>query len=62
MAKIRDVPLAPIQDAARELQVSRTTLDRLARGGKIRKWKRTGDKRVWVDLDEARRALGWREV
>jgi predicted site-specific integrase-resolvase len=54
--------MVPITDAADQLRVSRATLDRLAAAGKITKYRRAGDKRVFVDIDQAREAVGFRPI
>ena len=51
-----------IQDAAREFGISRDTLDRLAERGKLKKYKQAGDKRVFVDRDQVKAALGFQEI
>lgn len=51
----------PITQAAAELGVSRATLDRLALAGKLRRFRRPGDRRVHVSMQEARQAVEWRE-
>jgi len=51
-----------IQDAAREFGLSRDTLDRMAERGRIKKYRRDGDKRVFVDREELKAALSYRPV
>jgi predicted DNA-binding transcriptional regulator AlpA len=54
--------LLPLQDAAREYSVGATTIYRLIRDKRIGKFRRTGDRRTFVDEAELREALGFRRV
>jgi excisionase family DNA binding protein len=54
--------MVPITEAARQLGTSRTTLDRLARAKKLKKYRKAGDRRVYVDLEAARSALGFTPI
>lgn len=56
------VVLRPITEVAASLGVSRDTLDRLVKLEKLAKYRRSGDKRVYVDDEQARKALGFRRV
>lgn len=42
--------------------VSRRTLERLVQQGQLRRFRRPGDRRTFVSLDEVNRGLGFREV
>lgn len=54
--------LRPITEVARALGVSRDTLDRLVERGKLAKYRKGGDRRVYVDDEQARRALGFERI
>ena len=54
------VDLKPVQEASELLGVSRATLDRLVKAGKLASYDRHGDRRVFVDMDEAREVLKFR--
>jgi excisionase family DNA binding protein len=56
------VELKPIQEAAEELGVSRDTLDRLIKAGKLARYERHGDRRVYVDMEQARQVLSFRRT
>jgi excisionase family DNA binding protein len=56
------VELKPIQEAAEELGVSRDTLDRLIKAGKLSRYERHGDRRVYVDMEQARQVLSFRRT
>ena len=56
------VELKPIQEAAGELGVSRDTLDRLIKAGKLARYERHGDRRVYVDMEQARQVLSFRRT
>lgn len=60
-AKMSDV-LRPITEVAADLGVSRDTLERLIAREKLAKYKKGGDRRTFVDDEQARRALGFRRV
>jgi excisionase family DNA binding protein len=55
------VDRVPIAEAAERLRVSRDTLERLIRAGRLKRYRRFGDRKTYVDLDEAKRVLDWRE-
>lgn len=57
-----ELVLRPITEVAEALGVSRDTLERLIRRGTLAKYQRTGDRRTFVDDEQARRALGYRRV
>lgn len=52
-------PVISIEDAAREFGVSRDTLDRLAAKKRLAKYKRAGDRKVYVDREQVKAALGF---
>jgi excisionase family DNA binding protein len=54
--------LRPITEVAAELGVSRDTLERLISRNKLAKYRKDGDRRTYVDDEQARRALGFRRV
>jgi len=54
--------LRPITEVAAELGISRDTLERLIRRGRLAKYRRDGDRRTFVDDEQAREVLGWRRV
>lgn len=54
--------LTPIAEAAAKFGVSRRTLERLVQQGQLRRFRRPGDRRTFVSLDEVNRGLGFREV
>lgn len=54
--------LRPITEVAAELKVSRDTLERLIGKNKLAKYRKDGDRRTFVDDEQARRALGFRRV
>jgi excisionase family DNA binding protein len=56
------VELKPIQEAAEELGVSRDTLDRLIKAGRLARYERHGDRRVYVDMEQARQVLSFRRT
>ena len=55
------VDRVPIAEAAQRLGVSRDTLERLIRAGRLKRYRRFGDRKTYVDLDEAKEVLDWRE-
>jgi len=55
------VDRVPIAEAAERLRVSRNTLERLIRVGRLKRYRRFGDRKTYVDLDEAKQVLDWRE-
>jgi excisionase family DNA binding protein len=55
------VDRVPIAEAAERLRVSRDTLERLIRAGRLKRYRRFGDRKTYVDLDEAKQVLDWRE-
>jgi excisionase family DNA binding protein len=55
------VDRVPIAEAAERLGVSRDTLERLIRTGRLKRYRRFGDRKTYVDLDEAKQLLDWRE-
>lgn len=54
--------LRPITEVAADLGVSRDTLERLIRRQVLAKYRKTGDRRTFVDDEQARRALGFERV
>lgn len=54
--------LRPITEVAAALGVSRDTLERLIAADKLAKYRRRGDRRTYVDDEQARRALGFERV
>lgn len=54
--------LRPITEVAAELRVSRDTLERLIAKDKLAKYRKRGDRRTFVDDEQARRALGFERV
>jgi excisionase family DNA binding protein len=54
--------LRPITEVAAELRVSRDTLERLIGKNKLAKYRKDGDRRTFVDDEQARAALGFRRV
>lgn len=54
--------LRPITDVAADLGVSRDTLERLINRKVLAKYRKTGDRRTFVDDEQARRALGFERV
>jgi excisionase family DNA binding protein len=44
-----------------EVGVSRDTLERLIHAGRLKRYRRFGDRKTYVDLDEAKQVLDWRE-
>jgi excisionase family DNA binding protein len=54
--------LRPITEVAAELSVSRDTLERLIARQKLAKYRKTGDRRTFVDDEQARAALGFKRV
>jgi excisionase family DNA binding protein len=58
MAPVERVPIA---EAVERLGVSRDTLERLIRAGRLKRYRRFGDRKTYVDLDEAKQVLDWRE-
>jgi len=54
--------LRPITEVATELRVSRDTLERLIARQKLAKYRKDGDRRTYVDDEQARAALGFRRV
>jgi excisionase family DNA binding protein len=55
------VDRVPIAEAAERLGVSRDTLERLIRTGRLKRYRRFGDRKTYVDLDEAKQVVDWRE-
>jgi excisionase family DNA binding protein len=55
------VDRVPIAEAAERLGVSRDTLERLIRAGRLKRYRRFGDRKTYVDLDEAKQVLDWRD-
>ena len=51
----------PIAEAAERLRVSRDTWERLIRARRLKRYRRFGDRKTYVDLDEAKQVLDWRE-
>ena len=51
----------PITEAAKDNGVSVETLYRLIRLGKIKRYRRFGDRRTFVDSEEVKAALEFRE-
>ena len=54
--------LRPITEVAADLGVSRDTLERLIGKNKLAKYRRVGDRRTFVDDEQARKALGFERV
>ncbi len=52
---------AHVDEAAKEFGVSRSTLQRLMREGKLSRYVRTGDRKAYVDRDELRELLTLRK-
>ena len=52
-----------IQEAIKQLKdekpISRATLDRWIKAGKISSYHRVGDPHTWVDLEQIREIQGW---
>jgi len=57
-----DAVLRPITDVAADLGVSRDTLERLIRQERLAKYRKAGDRRTFVDDEQARRALGFERI
>ena len=57
-----DAVLRPITEVAADLGTSRDTLERLISKGKLAKYRKDGDRRTFVDDEQARAALGFRRV
>jgi len=62
MAILIGVPICPITEAAADLGVSRDTIERLIDKKVVAKYRRTGDRRTFVDLEQVRGALRYRRV
>lgn len=60
MADERD--LAPVQEAADEVGLHRSTLHRWVATGRLQSWKRAGDTRTYVDRNELRALLEFRQA
>jgi len=60
MPRVAD--LSPLQDVAEEFGVDRSTIYRYLRLGKLKRWKREMDQRTYIDRDELRRLLEFRQV
>ena len=56
------VRLRPISEAAIELEMSRATIWRVIRRLSLKTYRREFDKRTWVDVDELRDRLKFREI
>ena len=54
--------LFPLQDAAAEFEVSQVTLYRYIKKGQLKRYRRSMDKRTYVDRDQVRRLLKLRSV
>ncbi|MGH7921893.1 MAG: helix-turn-helix transcriptional regulator [Candidatus Dormibacteraceae bacterium] len=56
------MPLRPITEVAHEFGVSRDTIERAIGRGEVAKYRRRGDRRTFVDLEQVRNALGFHRV
>jgi excisionase family DNA binding protein len=54
--------LRPIEEVAQDHGVSSDTLYRLLRRGVLSRYRRTGDRRTYLDEEEVRKALGFRKI
>jgi excisionase family DNA binding protein len=54
--------LRPIQEVAQDHGVSVRHLYRLISQGKLERYRRSGDRRTYVDEDKVREALGFHRV
>jgi excisionase family DNA binding protein len=52
--------LVTLDEAAEDAKIGRRTVQRWIAEGKIRSWKREGDRRTYVDRDEVRKTAGWK--
>lgn len=59
---IAGMPLVPVHDAAAEVGVSARTLWNLIRAERIASYRRQGDRRTFVDLEQVRSARGFYRV
>ncbi len=62
MATIGAMPLMPIDEAAHDAGVSRSTIWRLIRSERLAAYRRTGRRETFVDLEQLGRELGFRRV
>jgi hypothetical protein len=53
--------LVPADDAAQEFGLGRSTLNRLVRTLGLKRFKKPGDRRTWLDRDQLREAIRFHE-
>ncbi|PZR66777.1 MAG: hypothetical protein DLM66_12810 [Candidatus Dormiibacter spiritus] len=56
------MPLLPVQDAAAEVEVSVRTVWNWIRAERIASYRRKGDRRTFVDLEQVRNVVGFRRI
>lgn len=58
----QDRDLTPVDDAANEFNVARTSIYRYMRLGQLKRWRRPMDRRTYVDREELRKLLEFKPV